>query len=84
ESLVALFGITLAIAAKLVVKHPALTTIPPNVVITRVKSLSLALGMSMPLAGVLVAKAPALLACCVTVPGELNRDLKPHLEQVQE
>ncbi|GFH10283.1 hypothetical protein HaLaN_05566 [Haematococcus lacustris] len=36
------------------------------------------------LAGVLVAKAPALLACCVTVPGELNRDLKPHLEQVQE
>jgi hypothetical protein len=35
------------IAAQLVAKHPALATIPPNVVITRVKSISMALGMSM-------------------------------------
>jgi hypothetical protein len=35
-------------------------------------------------AGVLVAKAPALLACCVAAPGELNRDLKPHVDTVQE
>lgn len=34
--------------------------------------------------GVLVAKAPALLACCVAAPGELNRDLRPHVDAVQE
>jgi hypothetical protein len=47
ESLAALFGIPMRIAAQLVSKHPALATIPPNVVITRVKSISMALGMSM-------------------------------------
>jgi hypothetical protein len=35
-------------------------------------------------AGVLVAKAPALLACTFAAPGELNRDLKSHVDAVQE
>ncbi len=31
-----------------------------------------------------VAKAPAVLACAVAAPGEMNRDLKPHVDAVQE
>ncbi len=47
ESLAALFGMPLGVAAQLVAKHPALATIPPNVTITKCKALSIALGVSM-------------------------------------
>ena len=35
-------------------------------------------------AGVLLAKAPALLCCTVGMPGELNRDLQPHVDDVSQ
>ena len=47
ESLSALFDIPLEIAVQLVIKHPALASIPPNATITKAKSMSLALGCSM-------------------------------------
>jgi hypothetical protein len=47
ESLGALFAIPARITVRLLLRQPALAAIPPSVVITRVKSLSLALGQSM-------------------------------------
>lgn len=35
-------------------------------------------------AGVLLAKAPALLCCTVGMPGELNKDLQPHVDDVSQ
>ena len=32
----------------------------------------------------LMAKEPGVLCCCASPPGELNRDLKPHVEDIQE
>jgi hypothetical protein len=51
ESLAALFEIPIQIATQLVIKHPALATIPPNATITKAKNISLALGCSMQVTG---------------------------------
>jgi hypothetical protein len=56
ESLAALFDVPSPAAAQLLLKHPALAAIPPNVTITRAKQLSLALRCSMARAGELIAK----------------------------
>lgn len=84
ESLCALLGVPLRVSVSLVRKHPALAFIPPNAIIARVKSVSMALGLSLQTAGTLIAKAPALLVAAVGGPGELNRDLKPHVDAAQE
>ncbi|GAX81753.1 hypothetical protein CEUSTIGMA_g9181.t1 [Chlamydomonas eustigma] len=84
ESLAALFEIPIEIATQLVIKHPALATIPPNATITKAKNISLALGCSMQTSAMLMAKEPGILCCCAAPPGELNRDLKPHIEDVLE
>lgn len=47
ESLAALFGVPLGIAAQLVLKHAALAAVPPNATITRAKNISMALRISM-------------------------------------
>jgi hypothetical protein len=31
-----------------------------------------------------MAKEPGVLCCCASPPGELNRDLKPHVEDIRE
>lgn len=56
ESLAALFEVPSPAVAQLLLKHPALAAIPPNVTITRAKQLSLALRCSMARAGGLIAK----------------------------
>ena len=84
EGLGALFSIPLEIAASLVMKHPALAVIPPNATITKAKGMSLAFGCSMQTAATLMAKEPGILSCCASPPGELNRDLKPHIQAIQE
>lgn len=56
ESLAALFDVPAPAAAQLLLKHPALAAIPPNVTITRAKQLSIALRCSMARAGELIAK----------------------------
>lgn len=56
ESLAALFDVPSPAAAQLLLKHPALAAIPPNVTITRAKQLSMALRCSMARAGELIAK----------------------------
>mmetsp|Transcript_33231 Transcript_33231/g.73486 ORF Transcript_33231/g.73486 Transcript_33231/m.73486 type:complete len:603 (-) Transcript_33231:1668-3476(-) len=84
ETIAALFDVPLEIAVQLVLKHPALATIPPNATITKVKNLSLSLGVTMQVAGNLMAKEPGVLCCTAGPPGELNRDLKPHVADIQE
>lgn len=59
ESLAALFDVPSPAAAQLLLRHPALAAIPPNVTITRAKQLSIALRCSMARAGELIAKV-----CC--------------------
>lgn len=60
ESLAALFDVPSPAAAQLLLRHPALAAIPPNVTITRAKQLSLALRCSMARAGELIAKVRSL------------------------
>jgi hypothetical protein len=47
ESLSALFNMPLGVSMQLVMKHPPLASIPPNVTIAKAKGISLALGCSM-------------------------------------
>ncbi|KAF5835760.1 hypothetical protein DUNSADRAFT_6900 [Dunaliella salina] len=84
ESLAALLGVPLQIATALVRRHPALACAPPNATISRFKNASMALGISMQTAGTLLAKAPALLCCTAGMPGELNKDLQPHVDDVSQ
>jgi hypothetical protein len=56
ESLAALFDVPAAAAAQLLLRHPGLAAVPPNVTITRAKGLSMALRCSMARAGELIAK----------------------------
>ena len=67
-----------------VLKHPALAVIPPNATISRAKNMSMALGVSMGMAGEVMAKVPAVLCMCSVNPGELNAELKPHVADVLE
>jgi len=60
ESLAALLGVPLAIATALVRRHPALACAPPNATITRVKSASMALSISMQV------RARCLPSACVS------------------
>ena len=32
----------------------------------------------------LMAKEPGVLCCCASPPGELNKDLRPHVEDIRE
>ena len=84
EGLSALFSIPLEISASLVMKHPALAVIPPNATITKAKGMSMAFGCSMQMAATMMAKEPGVLSCCASPPGELNRDLKPYIQAIQE
>jgi hypothetical protein len=62
ESLAALFDVPAAAAAQLLLRHPGLAAIPPNVTITRAKGLSMALRCSMARAGELIAKVCSYIA----------------------
>ncbi|KXZ47674.1 hypothetical protein GPECTOR_33g556 [Gonium pectorale] len=72
ESLAALFGVPLPLAAQLVLKHAALGAVPPNATITRAKNVSMALGISMQGAAGIIAKEPAFLAVLARCSGELR------------
>lgn len=65
ESLAALFDVPSPAAAQLLLRHPALAAIPPNVTITRAKQLSIALRCSMARAGELIAKVGHCLRLCL-------------------
>lgn len=56
ESLAALFDVPAPAAAQLLLKHPGLAAIPPNVTITKAKGMSMAVKCSMARAGELIAK----------------------------
>ncbi|GIL77427.1 hypothetical protein Vretimale_2998 [Volvox reticuliferus] len=72
ESLAALFGVPLGIAAQLALKHTALAAVPPNATITRAKNISMALRISMQGAANIIAKEPAMLAVLAYGAAELR------------